>query len=49
MIINAGLRLDFFHQNRSAPENMYDPLAFQLTTEGHVDGEDNGIPGILYW
>lgn len=42
LIMNAGLRLDFFHQNREAPSNMFDPLAFQETTEGNLTP---GIPG----
>jgi hypothetical protein len=45
MIVNAGLRLDFFNQNRNAANNMFDPLAFETTTKGHVAGEANGIPG----
>jgi outer membrane receptor protein involved in Fe transport len=45
LVINLGLRMDFFNQNRSAPKNMYDPLAFQVGTPGHVPGEPDGIPG----
>jgi len=29
LIVNLGLRGDFFNQNRNAPKNMYDPLAFR--------------------
>ncbi len=45
LIVNIGVRGDFFDQNRNAPKNMYDPLAFQLATPGHVPGEADGIPG----
>ena len=45
MIINAGLRLDFFNQNRKTAENMFDPIAYELTTEGHNPNEPDGIPG----
>ncbi len=43
LIMNAGLRLDFYNQNRDAATNMFDPLAFQETTPGN---EVPGIPGI---
>jgi len=45
LIVNAGLRVDFFNQNRSAPKNMFDPLAFEPTTPGHDTNEPAGIPG----
>jgi hypothetical protein len=45
LIVNIGLRADFFNQNRSAPKNMYDPLAFELGTPGHDPGQPLGIPG----
>ncbi len=45
LIVNLGARMDFFHQNRSAPKNKFDPLAFQLTTPGHDPGAPAGIPG----
>ncbi|MGH7454735.1 MAG: hypothetical protein ACRENG_25490, partial [bacterium] len=45
LIVNVGLRTDFFHQNREAPKYMFDPLAFQTTTPGHDPDEPNGIPG----
>ena len=45
MIINAGLRLDFFNQNRKTAENMYDPIAYEITTPGHNPNDPNGIPG----
>lgn len=45
LVVNAGLRLDFFHQNRSAPSNRYDPLAMQPTTPGHDPTQPLGIPG----
>ena len=45
LIINAGLRLDYFHQNRKAPANMYDPLAFQPGTPGHDPEKPLGYPG----
>lgn len=42
LIVNAGLRVDFFNQNREAPRNMFDPLAFEETTPGNVT---SGFPG----
>jgi len=42
LIMNAGLRLDFFNQNRDAAANMFDPLAFEETTPGNVTP---GLPG----
>lgn len=45
LVVNAGVRLDFFHQNRSAPKNRYDPLAMQPTTPGHDPGKPLGYPG----
>lgn len=45
LVINAGLRLDFFNQNRSAPINKFDPLAFQTESEGHDPNEPYGFPG----
>lgn len=45
LIINAGLRLDYFHQNRKAAKNMFDPLAFQPSTPGHDPAEPLGYPG----
>ncbi len=45
LIVNAGVRLDFFNQNRNAPASMFDPLAFQPTTPGHDPAEPYGIPG----
>ena len=45
MVINAGLRVDYFNQNREAPKNMFDPLAYQLTTPGHNPEEPYGYPG----
>lgn len=45
LIINAGLRTDFFHQNRRAAKNMFDPLAFQAGTPGHDPSEPTGYPG----
>jgi len=42
MIVNAGVRVDFFNQNREAATNMFDPLAF----EGHTPGnEEPWSPG----
>jgi hypothetical protein len=43
LIINAGLRLNFFNQNRNAAQNMFDPLAWESTTPGNVTP---GIPGV---
>lgn len=45
LIVNVGIRGDFFDQNRNAPKNMYDPLAFQPGTPGHDPGAPLGIPG----
>ena len=45
LVVNVGLRGDFFNQNRDAPKNMYDPLAFQIGTPGHDPGAPLGIPG----
>jgi hypothetical protein len=42
--VNGGVRVDFFDQNRDAPKNRYDPLAFEVTTPGHDPGAPNGIP-----
>jgi hypothetical protein len=42
LIVNAGLRIDFFNQDREAPNNMFDPLAYQETTDGNVTP---GFPG----
>jgi len=45
LVVNAGLRFDFFNQNRSAPINKFDPLAFQTDSEGHDPNEPYGFPG----
>ncbi len=45
LIVNVGVRGDFFNQNRNAPKNMFDPLAFQVGTPGHDPGAPLGIPG----
>jgi hypothetical protein len=45
LIVNAGVRVDFFNQNRAAPQNMFDPLAFQVATPGHDPSKPLGIPG----
>ena len=45
LIVNIGIRGDFFNQNRNAPKNIYDPLAFQIGTPGHDLGAPAGIPG----
>jgi len=45
IVVNVGVRTDFFNQNRSAPKNMFDPLAFQVGTPGHDPGAAAGIPG----
>jgi len=42
LIVNAGLRVDFFNQNREAPKNMFDPLAYEATTPGNITP---GLPG----
>ena len=45
LIVNVGLRADFFNQNRDAPKNMFDPLAFEVNSQGHDPGAPLGIPG----
>lgn len=45
LVVNLGVRVDFFNQNRNAPKNMFDPLAMQLETPDHDPGAPLGIPG----
>ncbi len=45
LIVNAGIRMDFFQMNSNAPKLMFDPLAMQPTTPGHDPDEPMGIPG----
>ncbi|MCB0285277.1 MAG: TonB-dependent receptor [Calditrichaeota bacterium] len=45
LVLNLGVRADFFDQNRDAPKNMFDPLAIQPTTPGHDPDQPLGIPG----
>lgn len=45
LTVNIGVRGDFFNQNRNAPKNKFDPLAFQIGTPGHDPGAPLGIPG----
>ena len=45
LVVNVGVRADFFNQNRDAPKNRYDPLAFEVATPGHDPGVPLGIPG----
>ena len=45
LVVNIGVRGDFFNQNRDAPKNMFDPLAFEVATPGHDIGAPLGIPG----
>ncbi|TSA30724.1 MAG: TonB-dependent receptor [Ignavibacteriales bacterium] len=45
LVVNIGIRGDFFNQNRSAPKNMFDPLAYEIATPGHDLGAPLGIPG----
>ena len=42
LVVNAGLRLAFFNQNRDAAKNMFDPLAYEAATPGNVE---EGLPG----
>ena len=42
LIVNAGVRVDFFNQNRKAPKYMFDPLAEEASTPGNVTP---GLPG----
>ena len=44
LIVNAGLRLDFFNQNRDASKNMFDPLAQLPETPGNVTPNVPGNP-----
>ena len=44
--LNAGVRVDFFNQNRDASANMFDPLAIQPSTPGHDPDQPLGIPGV---
>lgn len=43
--LNTGVRVDFFHQNRETPANMFDPLAIEPSTPGHDPDQPIGIPG----
>lgn len=45
LVVNIGVRGDFFNQNRYAPKSMFDPLAFEIGTPGHDAGAPLGIPG----
>ena len=45
LVVNAGLRLDYFNQNRYAPKSRYDPLAMQPITPGHDPSKPLGYPG----
>ncbi|MGH7492864.1 MAG: TonB-dependent receptor [bacterium] len=45
LVVNAGLRMDLFNQNRTVPKNRYDPLAMQPSTPGHDPGKPLGYPG----
>ena len=45
IILNAGIRLDYFDQNRYASASMFDPLAMELSTAGHDSLQSQGIPG----
>ncbi len=45
LVVNVGVRGDFFNQNREAAKNMFDPLAFEVGTPGHDPGAPLGIPG----
>jgi len=45
LIVNIGIRGDFFNQNRNTPKLMFDPLAFEVGTPGHDPGAPLGIPG----
>jgi len=45
IILNGGIRLDYFDQNREASSNMFDPTASQTTTAGHNSWQPMGFPG----
>ncbi len=45
LVVNIGVRGDFFNQNRNAPKNKFDPLAIEIETPGHDPGAPLGIPG----
>ncbi|RKY76289.1 hypothetical protein DRQ07_10585, partial [candidate division KSB1 bacterium] len=44
LIVNAGIRVDYFNQNRDAPKNMFDPLAYEETTPGNIKPGFPGVP-----
>ena len=45
LVLNLGVRADFFNQNRRASKNMFDPLAIEPTTPGHDPDKPLGYPG----
>ncbi|MBT7200111.1 MAG: TonB-dependent receptor, partial [Candidatus Marinimicrobia bacterium] len=45
IILNGGIRLDYFNQNREASNNMFDPTASETTTPGHNSWQPMGFPG----
>jgi len=44
MVINAGLRMDFFNGNKNVSANVFDPLMISDSTAGHV-----GPVGYISW
>ncbi|MCF6239270.1 MAG: TonB-dependent receptor, partial [Candidatus Marinimicrobia bacterium] len=45
IILNGGVRVDYFNQNRDASANMFDPTASETTTPGHFSWQPMGFPG----
>ncbi|MEA3288118.1 MAG: carboxypeptidase-like regulatory domain-containing protein [Candidatus Marinimicrobia bacterium] len=45
IILNGGVRIDYFNQNRDASSNMFDPTASETTTPGHYSWQPAGFPG----
>ncbi len=46
MVINAGLRLDFFNARRNAPISFFDPFGVQYESAGHNPNDPNNAwPG----
>jgi hypothetical protein len=44
LIVNAGVRVDFFNQNRETAQNMFDPLARDSNSVGNITHDWPGNP-----